>query len=95
MEHLGTENSDLRPSGYQLDMNTGTMGRGRIALSPFVTYFSNYIFGTYGQWSLLPHAGAVYVFRQSKALITGEVAAEYDLDLAGGGGSRYVYNRNG
>lgn len=93
-------NSDLRPeSGYQLDMEYRYDGeRGRIALSPFVTYFSNYIFlEPTGEWSLLPHAGQVYVFRQSKALITGgEVAAEYDLDPRWrvAGSLEYVYNRN-
>ncbi|WP_235830393.1 TonB-dependent receptor [Paenimyroides tangerinum] len=41
-------------------------------LSPYVYYFSNYIFlKPTGTFSVLPHGGQVYEYAQSKALITG------------------------
>lgn len=41
-------------------------------LSPYVYYFSNYIFlKPTGMFSVLPHGGQVYEYSQSKALITG------------------------
>ena len=49
-----------------------------ISFSPYVYYFSNYIFlQPSGHFSILPHAGQIYQYTQSEALIGGfEVAAE-------------------
>ena len=49
-----------------------------ISVSPYVYYFSNYIFlQPSGSFSILPHAGQIYKYTQSEALITGfEIAAE-------------------
>lgn len=93
-------NSSLQPErGYQLDMEYQYSGsKWRLAASPFFTYFSNYIFlEPSGEWSVLPHAGQVYAFRQSKAMIAGgEVSAEYEIDRHWRVSSsmEYVYNRN-
>ena len=77
-------NSSLQPErGYQLDLEYRYNGRKwRLAVSPFLTYFTNYIFlEPSGEWSVLPHAGQVYAFRQSKAMIAGgEASAEYEID---------------
>ncbi|WP_255498058.1 TonB-dependent receptor [Flavobacterium sp. I3-2] len=47
-------------------------GNFKSTLSPYVYYFSNYIFlKPTGTFSVLPHGGQVYEYSQSKALITG------------------------
>ncbi len=93
-------NAGLRPeSGYQLDMEYRySAERWRLTLSPFLTYFSNYIFlEPSGEWSVLPHAGQMYAYRQSKAMMVGgEAAAEYDINARWrvSANVEYLYNRN-
>lgn len=44
----------------------------RLSLSPYLYHFSNYIFlNPSGTWSLLPHAGQVYRYTESEAVLTG------------------------
>lgn len=93
-------NAGLRPErGYQLDMEYRYGAeRWRLTLSPFLTYFSNYIFlEPSGEWSVLPHAGQMYAYRQSKAMMVGgEAAAEYAINARWrvSANAEYLYNRN-
>jgi iron complex outermembrane receptor protein len=48
------------------------------SVSPYLYYFENYIFlNPSGQFSILPHAGQIYQFTQSEALLTG---IEFDFN---------------
>lgn len=93
-------NNGLNPErGVQLDLEYRFAAAGlRLVLNPFVSHFSNYIYlEPTGEWSLLPHAGQIYAYRQSGALMAGgEVTAAYVFDghwrLASD--LSYVYNRN-
>lgn len=64
----------------------------------FFNYFDNYIYQTpTGIWSILPHAGQIYEFRQNKALLTGgELTAKcllpYNLSLETAADYVYTYN---
>lgn len=52
-----------------IDFNRGNF---QTSVTPFVYYFSNYIFlKPTGNFSVLPHGGQVYEYAQSKALVTG------------------------
>ncbi len=55
----------------------------RIQLSPYVSWFASYIYQQpSGEWSILPHAGQIYRFRQSEALLAGgEFACGVELPL--------------
>lgn len=47
-------------------------GTASIGFSPYLYYFSNYIFlNPTGEWSKLPHAGQIYRYTQSKAILSG------------------------
>lgn len=69
----------------------------QVSLSPYVYYFDNYIFlNPSGEFSILPHAGQVYKFTQSKAFLTGvelslskRFAEKWDTELV----LEYLYNR--
>lgn len=72
--------------------------RIKISLSSFYNYFWNYIYGTpTGLWSVLPHSGQIYQYKQNKALLMGGEAIfqwqilpwlNYDASL------EYVYTYN-
>ncbi|NLO69857.1 MAG: TonB-dependent receptor [Porphyromonadaceae bacterium] len=67
-------NENLKPEiGLQLDLGYEyNLNKWHIKSSPFVNYFSNFIFlNPTGQWSLLPHTGQQYEYAQSKALMAG------------------------
>lgn len=50
----------------------------KASVSPYLYYFENYIFlNPSGQFSILPHAGQIYQFTQSEALLTG---IEFDFN---------------
>lgn len=74
-------NSELKPeTGIQLDVEYEyDSTKWHVSATPFVNYFSNYIFlNPTGQWSLLPHTGQQYEYTQSKALMTGgEIDAQF------------------
>lgn len=66
--------------GTQLDIDyTYKSSRWNIFINPFISYFDNFIFlNPTGEWSLLPHAGQIYTYEQSKALLTGgEIEVNY------------------
>lgn len=93
-------NSELHSEkGYQLDLDYQVeKGKFRLTLNPFIGWFTNYIYlEPSGSWSILPHAGQIYRYREAEAMMAGgELIAELALnekwqvtsDLA------YVYNRN-
>lgn len=52
-----------------------------LSLDGFYNYFFNYIYGTpTGRWSVLPHAGQIYQYKQNKALLFGgELSLKWHL----------------
>lgn len=93
-------NSGLQPEkGYQLDLDYRfRVEQFRLTLNPFLGWFSNYIYlEPTGSWSILPHAGQIYRYRQSEAWIGGgEAVVEW---LPGErwhvtSALEYVYNQN-
>lgn len=71
--------SNLDPEkGYVLDTKLNYRKNDfKASLSPYLYYFENYIFlNPSGRFSILPHAGQVYQFTQSEALLTG---VEFDF----------------
>src|SRR5690554_1260108 len=86
-------------SGYQWDMEYRLAGRRwEVTVSPFLSWFDNYIYlEPSGEWSVLPHKGQVYRYRQAEAVMGGgEVAASYAPDDHWRLSSdlEYIYNRN-
>lgn len=71
---LGSEKSYQLDFGYEYKSIAVS-----VSATPFASYFSNYIFlEPSGKWSLLPHSGQVYEYRQAKALVAGgEITANY------------------
>ena len=63
--------------GWQFDASyTYENGPLSVSLSPFVSWFSNYIFlRPTGEWSILPHAGQIYRYTGAEALFAGGEAA--------------------
>ena len=67
-------------------------------VSPFVTYFTNYIYlQPSGEWSILPHSGQIYRYQSTRALFTGvelegtwHLHPQWDYHLQGD----YVYTYN-
>ena len=68
----GDENLDVE-KGIAFDFKTVFhQNNWDISVSPYLYYFSNYIFlKPSGQFSILPHGGQIYQYTQSKALLTG------------------------
>ena len=97
--HEMGEPSLTSESGYQWDIAYRYKNRKwTFAISPFLSWFNNYIYlEPSGEWSVLPHAGQVYRYRQAKAVMGGgEMGVSYapdnhwrlSTDL------EYIYNRN-
>ena len=85
--------------GYQLDVDYQYDGsKLSVTLNPFITLFSNYIYlEPSGEWSVLPHAGQIYRYNQSEALMSGgELIVEYDFDDRWSASSdlEYLYSIN-
>ena len=85
--------------GYQLDLGYNLDKKMfSFSISPFVSYFSNYIFlQPQGIWSILPHAGQLYRFQQAEALFAGgecklKLMFIPKFEITTGGD--YVYNLN-
>ena len=59
--------------GWQLDVSyTYENGPLSVNFSPFISWFSNYIFlRPTGEWSVLPHAGQIYRYTGAEALFAG------------------------
>ena len=69
---MGDENLKSE-KGYYIDGNLEWISRGfSLEFSPYMYYFSNYLFlKPSGDWSLLPHAGQIYRYSQSEAILSG------------------------
>ena len=86
-------------SSFQWDMEYRLAGRRwEVTVSPFLSWFDNYIYlEPSGEWSVLPHTGQVYRYRQAEAVMGGgEVAASYAPDDHWRLSSdlEYIYNKN-
>lgn len=59
--------------GYVADLKLNySKDSFKTSVSPYIYYFGNYIFlNPSGNFSILPHAGQIYQFTQSEALLTG------------------------
>lgn len=94
---MGDENLDAE-QGFSADLKIDFHPKDfQISVSPYVYYFSNYIFlQPSGQFSVLPHGGQIYKYTQSEALITGfEVAAnkQFGDKLTVSAVYEYIYNK--
>lgn len=72
----GNPNLDAE-QGYSLDLTTkyDDYSKFRFEVTPFVNYFSNFIYlQPTTKWSILPEGGQIYNYQQSKAMFGG---AEY------------------
>jgi iron complex outermembrane receptor protein len=84
--------------GYYLDGNiewhTADMG---FEFSPYIYYFSNYLYlNPSVEWSLLPHAGQIYQYAQTEALLNGVEFRIYKNWFSRFGSSftfEYIYNQ--
>ena len=63
--------------GWQADLGYDYKEDGlSVSISPFLSWYQNYIYmRPSGEWSMLPHAGQIYVFSQSEALFAGAEAS--------------------
>lgn len=92
-------NPNLNPErGWTSDLKlTFHPNSWQIEINPYFYYFQNYIFlEPSGNFSPLPHAGQIYQFTQSKALITGidvqihaEITSKFNTNWA----FEYLYNQ--
>lgn len=75
--HERGDTSIKSEQGWQADLSYSYESDYFVAtLSPFANLFSNYIYlKPTGEWSILPHAGQVYRYTQTKATISGIEAA--------------------
>ena len=85
--------------GWQMDASYNLRYNGfSISVSPFVSWFSNYIFlPPTGEWSVLPHAGQIYRYTGAEALFAGTEATidihflrSFNYRISG----EYVYTYN-
>ena len=85
--------------GWQMDASYNLRYNGfSISVSPFVSWFSNYIFlRPTGEWSVLPHAGQIYRYTGVEALFAGTEATidihflrSFNYRISG----EYVYTYN-
>lgn len=85
--------------GWQMDASYNLRYNGfSISVSPFVSWFSNYIFlCPTGEWSVLPHAGQIYRYTGVEALFSGTEATidihflrSFNYRISG----EYVYTYN-
>lgn len=93
-------NRNLKPeSSYQLDLGYEFQTKKiKLSLTPYASYFTNYIFlEPSGRWSILPHTGQFYSYRQAKVFMAGsEISLRYDIieDLSANISGDYNYNLN-
>ena len=85
--------------GWQMGASYNLRYNGfSISVSPFVSWFSNYIFlRPTGEWSVLPHAGQIYRYTGAEALFAGTEATidihflrSFNYRISG----EYVYTYN-
>ncbi len=89
----------LPEQSYQLDVGYEYSDKKfGFSATPFVSYFSNYIFlEPTGNWSILPHSGQIYRYRQAEVWLGGgEISADYTFatDWKTSLGIEYLYNLN-
>lgn len=78
--------------GYAIDFKTTFHKKGwEIAVSPYLYYFSNYIFlKPSGEFSILPHGGQIYQYTQSKALLSG-FEFEINKQITSNLGTQFIF----
>ncbi|MGP1363529.1 MAG: TonB-dependent receptor [Bacteroides sp.] len=86
-------------TGYQLDLEyIYTLKNWRFGLNPFASYYTNYIFMTPSlQWSILPDAGQIYQFSQSRVFSFGgelEIHGHLLQSLSFSGNASFVFLEN-
>lgn len=86
-------------TGWQIDVAyTYKQQTFAITISPFFSWFSNYIFlKPTGEWSVLPHAGQIYRYTGAEALFAGgELAVSKNIfrNLTYQLGADYTYTYN-
>lgn len=92
-------NPMLNPEkGIILDTSTSYSSAGwNVTFSPYLYYFMNYIYlNPTNNFSVLPHAGQVYQYEQTRALLTGaELSIEKTFfgKLSTYAALEYIYNR--
>lgn len=68
-----------------------------LSFNPYLYYFSNYIYlNPTGTWSFLAHAGQIYEYTQSKAMLSGmelSITNRIGGHLKFSGNMEYIYNR--
>lgn len=93
-------NPNLNPeTAWQYDLNYSFRNRVfNLSLNQFTTYFSNYIYlNPTGEWSVLPHAGQIYEYTQSRVFLIGgevEVGYRFTESFLFSTNMEYTYNRN-
>lgn len=93
-------NNSLKPeTGWQYDLGYSFRNRRlNLSVNHFASYFPNYIYlNPTGQWSVLPHAGQIYEYTQSRVFLAGgelEAAYRFTENLLLSANWEYVYNRN-
>lgn len=92
---LGNEN--LNPEkGFSSELKFGYETQGfSLSFNPYLYYFSNYIFlKPTHEFSILPHAGQLYEYSQSKALLSGFELTLYKKwkKLSANASFEYIYN---
>ncbi|MFR9650935.1 MAG: TonB-dependent receptor [Rikenellaceae bacterium] len=85
--------------GWQADLGYSYSGKFmRIELSPYLSYYTNYIYQQPTiEWSMLPDAGQIYEFSQTRAIYMGtELSLGFDLPYGFGFDTafEYTYTRN-
>jgi iron complex outermembrane receptor protein len=85
--------------GWQFDAGyTYEAARVRLSASPFIAWFSNYIYlKPSGEWSALPHAGQIYRYTGAEAVFAGAEASVWvglTSRLAWELTAEYVYTYN-
>lgn len=89
----------LPEQSYQLDAGYEySISNFSISATPFISYFSNYIFlEPTGEWSILPHSGQIYRYRQAQVWLGGsEISAQYSpfKDFTASFSAEYIHNLN-
>jgi iron complex outermembrane receptor protein len=97
--HEQGDTSLISEKGYQFDVAyTYSNDRFYFSVNPFVSWFSNYIYlNPTGNWSVLPHAGQIYHYKQAEALIGGgecTINYEFHKNFTYETSLEYVYLQN-
>src|SRR5690554_1508510 len=97
--HEQGNNALSSEKGYQLDIDYQFQNnKFSLMVNPFIGWFENYIYlEPTGSWSVLPHAGQIYRYNETEAIMSGgEILAKYDINNNWSINTdvEYVYNRN-